>query len=259
MKILKTIDEYKLYRKNLNTNNLGFVPTMGALHLGHISLVEKSIQDNHHTVVSIFVNPTQFDQSDDLAKYPNILEQDFHKLELAGVSAVFIPNYTEIYPDNFTFQIHENKLSKLYCGAHRDGHFDGVLTVVMKLLNIINPTIAYFGQKDYQQFTLIKQMTKALFINTEIIGCPIIRETDGLAMSSRNLRLNPIQRKLAANLYKTISLTKNIDLIKSNLIKLGFDVDYIDILDDRLLVAVNLDSIRLIDNIEYTYIKDKVI
>lgn len=258
MKILKTIKAYELYRNNTKKHSLGFIPTMGALHQGHISLVEKSIKQNLQTVVSIYVNPTQFDQVDDLNNYPSILEQDLKLLEIAGVDAVFIPNYREIYPDNYSFHIHEDRLSKMYCGAHREGHFNGVLTVVMRLLNIIVPSKAYFGEKDFQQLTLIKQMVKAFFMRTEIIGCPIIREADGLAMSSRNLRLNPQQRKLASKLYKVINSNLNIDQMYRKLSTLGFDVDYIETMDKRLLVAAYIEEIRLIDNVEFKQFKEKV-
>jgi len=251
MKIFKTIKSYQGYRAELKSKNLGLVATMGALHLGHISLVEQSIKDNHITVVSIFVNATQFENISDLNEYPSVLDNDLSLLKQAGVDAVFLPSYDEVYPDNYAFQVQENKLSKILCGAYREGHFDGVLTVVMKLFNIVKPTRAYFGEKDFQQLTLIKQMVKAFFMNTEIIGCPIIRESDGLAMSSRNLRLNMQQRQQAGLLYRTISSHISIKHMQKKLTELGFEVDYIEVMQDKLLVAAYLDEIRLIDNIEY--------
>ncbi|MBL4661034.1 MAG: pantoate--beta-alanine ligase [Alcanivoracaceae bacterium] len=256
MKIIKTIESYDLYRSSLKTQSLGFVATMGALHLGHISLVEQSLKNNQTTVVSIFINATQFDCINDLNNYPSALDNDLKLLKQAGVNAVFLPVYDGIYPDDYVFQIQENRLSKKLCGAYRDGHFDGVLTVVMKLLNIIKPTNAYFGEKDFQQLTLIKQMVSAFFINTVIVGCPIIREADGLAMSSRNLRLNKLQRQQAVLLYQTISSHKNIKQMRKKLTEIGFDVDYIEVMNDRLLVAAYLDEIRLIDNIEYKNMKE---
>lgn len=258
MKIIKSIEAYNIYQSKPNMSSLGFVATMGALHQGHISLVDQSIKDNSSTIVSIFVNPTQFDQINDLNNYPSIMDKDLELLKNAGVNAVFIPNYLEIYPDNYSFQIQEDQLSTQYCGAHREGHFNGVLTVVMKLLNIITPTNAYFGEKDFQQLTLIKKMVQAFFMNTKIIGCPIIRESDGLAMSSRNLRLNPKQRILAAKLFKTISLNLNVNQIYNELFSLGFDVDYVETMGNRLLVAAYIEEIRLIDNIKLKYLKEKV-
>jgi len=250
MKILKSIIDLNKYLKDIELESLGFIPTMGALHLGHISLVEKSLQENTHTLVSIFVNPTQFDQAHDLKNYPIRLEEDLQKLNLIHVNAVFIPQFEDLYPDNYSYSVHENKLSQLYCGAHRKGHFNGVLTVVMKLLNLISPMKAYFGEKDYQQLILIKNMVDAFFIKTKIIPCTIIREKDGLAMSSRNLRLNPEERKIAPSLYKTINSNLTTNQMHKKLTSLGFKVDYIEQLDNRLLVAAYLNNIRLIDNIE---------
>lgn len=250
MIIINDIDELNSYLKITNKNSLGFVPTMGALHQGHISLIEQSTQENKHTIVSIYVNPTQFDQVEDLEKYPDVLEKDIIKLQKANVDALFIPDYKDIYPDDFSYKINESRLSNDYCGAHRNGHFDGVLTVVMKLLNLINPHKAYFGEKDYQQFILIKNMVNAFFMKTEIIGCPIIRESDGLAMSSRNLRLTSKQRVLAPQIYQTISSGCSIKQMELKLKEFGFDVEYIQLLDNRLLIAAKLGNIRLIDNVE---------
>ena len=232
---------------------LGFVPTMGALHQGHLSLIEASKADNDVTVVSIFVNPTQFDQAEDLDKYPNTLEQDLKNLEDMGVDAVFLPNFESIYPDDYAYQILENGLSRQFCGAYRPGHFDGVLSVVMRLLNLVNPHRAYFGEKDYQQLTLIKGMVAAFFLRVEIVSCPIIRETDGLAMSSRNLRLSPIQRKIAPMLYQALTdKDSSIEEKKQWLASKGFEVDYLEVLDNRLLAAASLGDIRLIDNVPFS-------
>jgi len=252
MIVLKSIEELYNYRKGIQDQSLGLVATMGALHQGHISLVKKSINDNSQTMVSIFVNPTQFDQSNDLNNYPNTLNQDIIKLKNTGVNAVFIPNFKDIYPDNYAYQIHEKFLSKQYCGAHRNGHFDGVLTVVMKLFNLVIPDKAYFGEKDYQQLTLINNMVMAFFMNIKIISCPIVRENDGLAMSSRNLRLTPEQRKVAPKLFQTLNQNLSCDQIALKLTELGFKVDYVEKLDNRLLAAVYLGEIRLIDNLEIT-------
>jgi len=249
MKLFKSIQSYNDYRIEIADKNIGFVPTMGALHQGHISLVEQSIKNNQVTVVSIYINPTQFDKANDLNNYPKTLDKDLELLKTSGVDAVFLPSYQEIYPDDYAFGVKEKQLSHKFCGAHRDGHFDGVLTVVMKLLNIIKPTNAYFGEKDYQQLTLIKQMVAAFFLDINIVGCAIIREKDGLAMSSRNIRLTTQQRKKALLLYQTISSELSLEQMHKKLSSYGFKVDYIEVMNDRLLVAAYLGKIRLIDNI----------
>ena len=233
------------------TGSVGFVPTMGALHAGHLSLISAASEHNDHVLVSIFVNPTQFDQAADLEKYPNTIEQDLAQLEAAGVTAVFLPDFDSMYPDDYAYQLAENKLSALYCGAHRPGHFDGVLTVVMKLFNLVQPNKAYFGEKDYQQLTLIQGMAAAFFMDVEIVPCPIIRESDGLAMSSRNLRLTPIQRKIAPQLYAVLTADSTPEEKQQRLSDLGFEVDYLSVYNDRLLAAASLGEIRLIDNVPY--------
>ena len=192
MRDLKTTNELKAWRKLISPQKtVGFVPTMGALHSGHESLLAASQQENDLTVLSIFVNPTQFNNPDDLKNYPQTLERDLLIAEKNGVNAVFIPeSMNELYPDQYRFKITETEFSTQLCGAHRPGHFDGVLTVVMKLFQLTQPTRAYFGEKDHQQLTLIKDMVASFFLPIEIVACPTIRETTGLAMSSRNTRLN---------------------------------------------------------------------
>lgn len=256
MKIFNSIDSFNLYRAQLNVKSIGFVATMGALHQGHVSLLKRSLVDNDVTIASIFINPTQFDKANDLESYPNLLEQDLNVLSKTGIDAVFIPGYQEIYPDKYTYKIQENQLSKQFCGAHRTGHFDGVLTVVMKLLNIVQPHKAYFGEKDYQQLSLIQNMASAFFMPVDIIGCAIIREKDGLAMSSRNLRLNQAQRKIAPELYRVISSGQSIENMQIELTSLGFIVDYVDIINNRLLVAAYLGEIRLIDNTDLSLARE---
>ncbi len=251
MNRLETATALQAYRKQLSCS-VGFVPTMGALHPGHLSLIEASMAQNEVTLVSIFVNPTQFDQAADLEKYPNTLEQDLQHLEDLGVDAVFLPTFENMYPDQYAYQVTEHQLSKRFCGAHRPGHFDGVLSVVMKLLNLVNANRAYFGEKDYQQLTLIQGMVEAFFMDTEIVPCPIVREADGLAMSSRNLRLNLIQRKLAPMLYQALTdKDSDIEEKKRWLTSKGFAVDYLEVMNDRLLAAATLGEIRLIDNVPY--------
>jgi pantoate--beta-alanine ligase len=257
MIILNSIESFNVYRAQLKTSKIGFVATMGALHQGHLSLVNRSLSDNKKTIVSIFINPTQFDKANDLDNYPSLVDQDIDLLSKAGVDAVFIPEYQSIYPDNYTFQVQEKKFSKQFCGAHREGHFDGVLTVVMKLLNIVQPNNAYFGEKDYQQLILIQNMANAFFMSVNIVGCEIIREKNGLAMSSRNLLLSQSQRHIAPELYRVISSGLSIEHMQKELKAIGFIVDYIEVTNNRLLVAAYLGEIRLIDNVEHITANEK--
>lgn len=259
---------------------VGFIPTMGNLHEGHLSLIRKIKElGATKTIVSIYVNPKQFGPGEDYAKYPRTLDKDIKLLEKLNVDCVFCPSDKEIYPPNVESQLMINKLGLMYelCGKYRPGHFDGVLLVVSRLLNIIEPNIAIFGQKDYQQYVLIKNMVQQLLIPTEILMAPIIRENDGLAMSSRNSYLSSNQRSKALHLYNSlISTRKKIrenkkdykSIIRSEierLNKIGLSVDYLEIRtsDDLasvkeykkkndeyvLLGAIKLGKTRLIDNI----------
>jgi pantoate--beta-alanine ligase len=230
--------------------SLGMVPTMGALHRGHISLIERSLKENDRTIVSIFINPTQFDNPDDFAKYPIQLEADIESLRNAGVHYLILPDYGEIYPDSFRYQVVENEESQLLCGAHRPGHFNGVLTVVMKLLHLADADRAYFGEKDYQQLQLIKDMVKAFFMNVEVIGCPTLREESGLAMSSRNQRLSATQLKMASQFSQILRSAANPEQATDALLQAGFGVDYVEERWGRRLGAVHLGKVRLIDNVE---------
>ena len=251
-RIIRTIREWKelCASENISSKELGFVPTMGALHKGHASLIEKSVAENRKTVVSFFVNPTQFNDPKDLEKYPKTFEQDFQMLEELDVDFLFFPEYEELYSDNFAYQIREDAFSKVLCGAYRSGHFDGVLTVVLKLLNIIKPGRAYFGEKDYQQYKLIRGMAEAFFLQTEIIACPTVRDEDGLALSSRNLLLSPEERKFALNFPRLLKTDKSCDEIKFELEQLSFKVDYIEEYDGRRLGAVYAGKVRVIDNVK---------
>jgi len=255
MKQFRCLADWRTYRTSLNLP-LGFVPTMGALHEGHLSLLQQSISDNAHTVASIYVNPTQFNKPEDLDTYPRTMEQDLEMLQGAGVDAVLLPSYEELYPDAFRFQVTETELSKRFCGAHRPGHFTGVLSVVLKLLNLTAPSRAYFGEKDYQQLQLIRGMAAAFHLPVEIVGCPTMRESDGLAMSSRNLRLNSEQRKLAPELYRSISAAKDSASAIAAMERAGFVVDYVEDFTQggvtRRLAAASLGDVRLIDNVPLT-------
>lgn len=246
--VLKSIAEYDAFRKNVK-GTVGFVPTMGALHAGHASLLKQSAQENDSTVLSIFVNPTQFNDPKDLEKYPRTFEADWAIAAECGVSAIFYPDYKEMYPDNYRYVITENSFSQILCGASRPGHFDGVLSVVMKLLNIIKPQKAYFGEKDFQQLRLIEDMTTAFFMPLEIRRGPTLREASGLAMSSRNTRLSQEGQNKAALIYKTITTAKSAHDAQNILNEAGFQVDYLEDIDGRRFVAAFLEGVRLIDNV----------
>ena len=248
-KVIKNINEWRFVRKNLNADEIGFVPTMGALHEGHISLLRKCRQENTVTAASVFVNPPQFNDPVDLKKYPQDFASDLQILQDQEVDFVFHPDYKEMYADDYRFKVSETEFSNELCGKHRAGHFDGVLTVVMKLFNIIRPARAYFGEKDYQQYLLIKDMVKNFFMNISIIPCPIIREEDGLARSSRNQLLSPKERALAPLFYKTLTSGKSIKEIKEELLNHNFKIDYIEEHFGRIFGAVILGKTRLIDNV----------
>jgi pantoate--beta-alanine ligase len=253
MKIIHTIKEWQETEKTSgrDTNmTLGLVPTMGALHEGHRSLVERSIRENDVTVVSIFVNPVQFNNKDDLAAYPETFEDDCRMLENTGADYVFAPCYGEMYPDDYRYRITETTVSKTLCGASRPGHFDGVLTVVMKLLQIFSPERAYFGEKDYQQYKLVSGMAAAFFLHTRIIPCPIVRDQSGLACSSRNRRLSPEGIARAPLFHRILSSGSEVSEIQEQLEKNGFRVDYVTETDGRRYGAVYLEDVRLIDNVE---------
>jgi len=250
VKIFKSIDEWKIYRAGLKESPVGFVPTMGALHQGHLSLVEASLAQDVITIVSVFINPRQFDDKADFKAYPANHAEDLEKLEETGVTAVLLPDTTQIYADDYRFKVSEAEFSRRFCGAHRPGHFDGVLTVVMRLLNLVRPDNAYFGEKDYQQLQLIRDMTTAFFMPVNIVACKTVREADGLAMSSRNQRLDSQQRILAAGLYATLKSSRTAAEASEALVEQGFGVDYVEDIANRRLAAVQLGNTRLIDNVE---------
>lgn len=258
-----------------NSNqSIALVPTMGNLHAGHLSLVDKAIQYADRTVVSIFVNPTQFVQGEDYSAYPRTLEQDINKLTEMGIDLLFCPAVEKIYPDGLQkqTQVTVPVLDSILCGKSRPGHFTGVATVVTKLFNIIKPDIAVFGEKDYQQLLVIRRLTRDLFLRTEIIGMPTVREADGLAMSSRNNYMDTKERKTAPLLYQALrEIVDNImagdldykQLQKNARLKLnkaGFKTEYICIRDAEtlqkpstgdlvVLGAAQLGKARLIDNV----------
>lgn len=227
---------------------LGFVPTMGNLHQGHLSLIKKALEENDDVIVSIFINATQFNSPDDFKQYPRTLEADLALLTAAGVSYCLCPTHEMMYPDGYHYQVHENNFSLIMEGEHRPGHFNGVLTVVMKLFNLVKPTSAYFGEKDYQQLELIRKMVNAFFMPLQIVSCPTIREESGLACSSRNNRLSADGRKTAdlfASIFHAAPSTESaIECLHAHPI----EIEYIKDTNGRRYAAVIIDGIRLIDN-----------
>lgn len=250
MKVWRTLADWRAARggRTLAGRSVGFVPTMGALHAGHRALLARARADNDAVVLSIFVNPTQFNDPADLAKYPRTLEAD---LAVAGGLAdhVIVPETAELYPDNFTYRVTEEALSRRLEGAHRPGHFDGVLTVVLKLLNLVQPARAYFGEKDWQQLRLVEGMVRALLLPVEIVACPTEREPDGLALSSRNRRLSPAARARAAVFPRILRSAPTAEAATAALKEAGFEVDYVADEPGVRLGAIYTENVRLIDNV----------
>jgi len=231
LKVFKDVNEMKEYSHSqiLSGKTIGFVPTMGALHEGHLSLIRRAREENHITVVSIFVNPIQFGPNEDLNKYPRDLEGDRAKLEALGVDALFLPTPDTMYPEGFKTYVTVEWLSDKLCGTFRPGHFRGVTTVVLKLFNIVKPTRAYFGLKDFQQTLIIKTMVRDLNLDVEIVPCPTVREPDGLAMSSRNSYLSDEERAGANFIYQALKEAERI--IKNG----GSFKEAVQALNERLL------------------------
>lgn len=277
IRIISSLTEMNEYSRDLKLQNhkIAFVPTMGALHEGHLSLVSRANEAADHTVVSIFVNPTQFGQNEDFGKYTRDLEGDIEKLSAFKVDAVFFPSAEEIYPENFQTYLEVTELQKVLCGRYRPGHFRGVATVVLKLFNIVEPDFAIFGQKDFQQLKVIERFVRDLHLGVEIIPMPIVREKDGLALSSRNAYLSADERVKALALSSALSvindsfkdgcndasrlLEQGLKVLESSDVK---DIDYLEIRDSENLeliktaqsgnlvaVAVRIGNTRLIDNI----------
>jgi pantoate--beta-alanine ligase len=228
--------------------SVGFVPTMGALHTGHRALLARARAENDRVVLSIFVNPTQFNDPTDLEKYPRTLAADL-KLATGLVDDVIVPTAAELYPDNYAYRVTEDKFSRELEGAHRPGHFDGVLTIVLKLLNLAAPQRAYFGEKDWQQLSLVEGMVRALLLPVEIVPCPTEREVDGLAQSSRNRRLSHAARVRAAQFPAILRAAGNAPAAVAALDAAGFAVDYVEDREGVRLGAVRIENVRLIDNV----------
>ena len=252
MNTFTTVDSVREHRAGLK-GQVGCVPTMGALHDGHLALVRRALAENEHVFVTLFVNPKQFNDPADLAAYPRRDVEDIDLLNEAGVTAVFMPSADSIYSPEDTYLVNESLESLDRCGSARPGHFSGVLTVVMKLLNILAPDRAYFGEKDFQQLELIRGMVAAFFMRIDIIGVPTVRLSDGLALSSRNALLGPAKRALAPHLFQCLQSNDSDRVVTDQLEQAGFTVDYIQTLKNRRFGAVFLGEgkrqVRLIDNV----------
>lgn len=281
MKVLRTVGELRQAMESHRNagQTIGLVPTMGALHAGHLSLMERSCRDNDITVASIFVNPTQFNNATDLKTYPRTEEKDCALLEKAGVDYAFVPSVEEIYPEPDTRVFDLGEVAEVMEGAMRPGHFNGVAQIVSRLFSYVNPTRAYFGEKDFQQIAVIRRMAQLEGFDFEIIACPIVREADGLALSSRNVRLTPEQRQIAPAIHRT--LARSLDLardksvgevkqwVKEEIDRQSFmTTEYYEIVNPLTMqptdswmtpdgpavgcVTVYCGDVRLIDNITYS-------
>jgi len=246
--VWNTVAEWMERRHALTGRSIGFVPTMGALHRGHASLIERCREENEIVVVSIFVNPSQFDDPADLERYPRALQDDLLLLKDLGADEVVAPNASELYPHGYLLRLETNSVNHVMEGAYRPGFLQGVMTIVLKLLNIVRPDRAYFGEKDYQQLKVIEDMVQEFFIPTKIVPCPAVREESGLAASSRNELLSAAAREKAAGLLRALSTAINLTEARAILEREGFLVQYVEEHGGRRFVAAFLDGVRLIDN-----------
>ncbi|WP_221656968.1 pantoate--beta-alanine ligase [Bacteroides salyersiae] len=279
MKVIHTIEDLQAELSALKAQGkkVGLVPTMGALHAGHASLVKRSVNENDVTVVSVFVNPTQFNDKNDLVKYPRTLEADCKLLEDCGATLVFAPSVEEMYPEPDTRQFSYAPLDTVMEGAFRPGHFNGVCQIVSKLFDAVKPHRAYFGEKDFQQLAIIREMVRQMKFDLEIVGCPIVREEDGLALSSRNARLSSDERENALNISRTLfksrtfaathSVSETQKMVEDAIAAApGLRLEYFEIVDGNTLqkigdwnetsyavgcITVFCGEVRLIDNIKY--------
>ncbi|HEX3877467.1 MAG TPA: pantoate--beta-alanine ligase [Bryobacteraceae bacterium] len=249
MRVWRSLPEWQAHRRAIGGATVGFVPTMGALHRGHATLIERCRQDNEVAVVSIFVNPTQFDDARDLALYPRTLEKDLGLLQSLDVDDVLSPEPEAMYPAGRRFRIEETGISEILEGAYRPGFFQGVMTVVLKLLNLVRADRAYFGEKDFQQLQIVTEMAREFFVGTEIVACPTVREESGLAESSRNARLSPEARSTAAVIHRALSSAPDPNAARRIIQDAGFSVDYVEERWGRRLAAARIEGVRLIDNV----------
>lgn len=279
MKVIHTIEDLQAGLSVLKAQGkkVGLVPTMGALHAGHASLVKRSVNENDVTVVSVFVNPTQFNDKNDLVKYPRTLEADCKLLEDCGATLVFAPSVEEMYPEPDTRQFGYAPLDTVMEGAFRPGHFNGVCQIVSKLFDAVKPHRAYFGEKDFQQLAIIREMVRQMKFDLEIVGCPIVREEDGLALSSRNARLSSDERENALNISRTLfksrtfaathSVSETQKMVEDAIAAApGLRLEYFEIVDGNTLqkigdwnetsyavgcITVFCGEVRLVDNLKY--------
>lgn len=279
MKVIHTIKDLQAELSVLKAQDkkVGLVPTMGALHAGHASLVKRSVNENEVTVVSVFVNPTQFNDKNDLVKYPRTLDADCKLLEACGATYAFAPSVEEMYPEPDTRQFSYAPLDTVMEGAFRPGHFNGVCQIVSKLFEAVKPHRAYFGEKDFQQLAIIREMVRQMQFDLEIVGCPIVREEDGLALSSRNARLSAEERenalKISQTLFKsrtfaaTHTVSETLKFVEDAITAVpGLRLEYFEIVDGNTLqkvdnwnqtsyvvgcITVFCGDVRLIDNIKY--------
>jgi pantoate--beta-alanine ligase len=273
-KLIKTLEEISNIRRQLK-GTIGFVPTMGFLHEGHLSLVSAAEKQSDIVIVSIFVNPTQFSENEDLSNYPRNIERDIELLSKMKVNYIFFPTDKQMYPEGYKTWVNVDKITQVLCGRSRPTHFRGVTTIVAKLMNIIDPDFMYMGEKDFQQLVVLKQMANDLNFRTKIVGCPIVREKDGLALSSRNKYLSKEGRKKALCLNKSLLLAQKLfseDIRSSNKIISQMTIliddnegiiDYAEVFNPeslehiselksgcRIALAVIIETTRLIDNIK---------
>lgn len=274
MLVFTTIDSLQT-QLNKERGTIGFVPTMGALHDGHISLISSSLDQSDFTVCSIFVNPIQFNKTSDFENYPVTLEMDKEKLEAVGCHALFLPSFEEMYPTGKGKSFDFGQLSSVMEGAYRPGHFDGVASVIERFFDIIEPDFAFFGEKDFQQLAVVSKLVENSGIKTSVVGCPIVREKNGLAMSSRNQRLSKVEKEVASEIYKgLLDMKSNFRNISVEGAKSSYiawidaheimEVEYIEIVDGKSLMpikkwedtticmaftAININGVRLIDNL----------
>jgi pantoate--beta-alanine ligase len=248
MRVWTTVAEWSARRQALS-GPIGFVPTMGALHCGHASLVERCRAENKTAVASIFVNPAQFDDPADLDRYPCTLERDLALLESLGADEVLAPPASELYPQGSRFRIEEEPLTQAMEGVWRPSLFEGVMLIVLKLLNLVRAGRAYFGEKDYQQLQVVRELAREFFTGTEIVACPTVREASGLAASSRNALLSAAGRQKASALFHVLNGAPRTEAARALLEKQGFQVDYVEEHWGRRFAAVRLEGVRLIDNV----------
>ena len=279
MKVIHTIKDLQAELSVLKAQGkkVGLVPTMGALHAGHASLVKRSVNENEVTVVSVFVNPTQFNDKNDLVKYPRTLDADCKLLEACGATYAFAPSVEEMYPEPDTRQFSYAPLDTVMEGAFRPGHFNGVCQIVSKLFEAVKPHRAYFGEKDFQQLAIIREMVRQMQFDLEIVGCPIVREEDGLALSSRNARLSAEERENALKIFQTLfksrtfaathTVSETLKFVEDAIAAVpGLRLEYFEIVDGNTLqkvdnwnqtsyvvgcITVFCGDVRLIDNIKY--------